>query len=57
MKTGWATQFAGAYPEKISNIFDFCQSRRFRPRKAVRGRGESYSDVIVRLAKGDGGEE
>jgi hypothetical protein len=24
---------------------------------AVRGRDESYSDVIVRLAKGDGGEE
>jgi hypothetical protein len=24
---------------------------------AVRGPGESYSDVIIRLAKGDGGEE
>jgi hypothetical protein len=27
------------------------------PAQGVRGRGESYSDVIVRLAKGDGGEE
>jgi hypothetical protein len=26
-------------------------------RKAMRGRGESYSDVIVRLEKRDGGEE
>jgi hypothetical protein len=25
--------------------------------RAVRGRGKSYTDVIVRLAKGDGGEE
>jgi hypothetical protein len=25
--------------------------------KALRGPGESYSDVILRLAKGDGGEE
>jgi hypothetical protein len=25
--------------------------------RAVRGQGESYSDVIIRLAKGDGGEE
>jgi hypothetical protein len=24
---------------------------------AARGPGESYSDVILRLAKGDGGEE
>jgi hypothetical protein len=24
---------------------------------AARGLGESYSDVVVRLAKGDGGEE
>jgi hypothetical protein len=24
---------------------------------AVRGPGESFSDVIIRLAKGDGGEE
>ena len=25
--------------------------------RALRGPGESYSDVIIRLAKGDGGEE
>jgi hypothetical protein len=25
--------------------------------RALRGPGESYSDVIMRVAKGDGGEE
>jgi len=44
-------------PAKKYQIYLIFVNRDGSARARPCGRGESYSDVIVRLAKGDGGEE